>query len=362
MLDDFVKNSPVNCDSYSKQAFSKQRQYIRPEAIQELFLLVSAQFYKLLEYKTFRGYVVTAIDGSRLNLPDSEELERIYGTQISSGAPQIQALMSALYDVLNGIFLDASLNPCHASERDLAAQHFDALRQYSFSKVMVLMDRGYPSAKLIDALEQNSLKYVMRCPSTFITGMQLDDPDCIIEHKFNGSKIPHKLRIIRLEINETTEILATNILDSSFTAEDFKELYHLRWGIETAFDHLKNDAELENFSGVTDIAVRQDFYASMYLINLAQGTVFDMEEDFNDAHNSAENKYRYKQNLALTIGKLKPLVVRMVVTPSNLKRSRYLQTIEKEMLRYATPIRPGRSSPRGKKHVARKHHNTKKRV
>jgi IS4 transposase len=31
--------------------------------------------------------------------------------------------------------------------------------------------------------------------------------------------------------------------------EDFKELYHLRWGIETKYQMMKQRLELENFSG-----------------------------------------------------------------------------------------------------------------
>lgn len=361
-LDDFMKEMHMPSNTYSKQAFSKQRQYIRPEAIQELFFLVSTQFYQMAEYETYRGYVVTAIDGSKLNLPDSRELEEAYGTQLSSGAPQNQALASAFYDVLNGIFLDVSLNPCTANERELAKQHFETLQQYDFPKTMVLMDRGYPSGNLIDVLEEKNLSYVIRCPSTFIAGMQMDGPDCVIEHRFQKSSRSQKLRILRFEVKEQPVMLATNILDSSFTIQDFQELYHLRWGIETAFDHLKNNAELENFSGITKIAVLQDFYASLFLLNIAQSAVFESKEEFDKMHNSTENKHRYKQNLALTIGRLKVSVVKMIACPSDAQRRRYFKTITDELLRCATPIRPGRSSERNKKHKSRKHHNGKKRV
>lgn len=361
-LDDFMETMSMSFDSYSKQAFSKQRQYIKPEAIWELFDLVATQFYKLADFETYRGYVVAAIDGSRVNLPDSAELETAYGTQESSGTPQIQALVSGLYDVLNGIFLDASFNHCHASERDLAIQHLKSLEKYEFPKVILLMDRGYPSAKLIHAFEDKHLNYVLRCPSNFISEELLTGSDCVIERNFTHGEVPCVLRILRFDVNGETEILATNIMDTSFTVDDFKKLYHMRWGIETAFDHLKNHAQLENFSGTTQVAVLQDFYATMFLLNVAQGTAFESREEFNAIHNSEENKHQYKLNLAQTIGHLKISVVKMLICESDLVRLLYFNKICKTIMRCATPIRPDRSFARAKKHKSRRHHNSKRRV
>ncbi|MFL2132195.1 transposase, partial [Ruoffia sp. FAM 24228] len=46
--------------------------------------------------------------------------------------------------------------------------------------------------------------------------------------------------MVRLELSESTyECLITN-LDDNFTPNDLKELYHLRWGIETSFRDLKH--------------------------------------------------------------------------------------------------------------------------
>lgn len=61
------------------------------------------------------------------------------------------------------------------------------------------------------------------------------------------------------------EILVTNLYDKSLKIRDFKELYFKRWDVEIKYDALKNGLEIENFSGVTRIAIEQDFYASIYL-------------------------------------------------------------------------------------------------
>ena len=126
-LQAFVKELNVSWDSYSKQAFSQGRQRIKPEAIKALMSATQERFYQEANYATWKGMRVLAIDGSRYNLPTSEELREHYGIQKSSGE-QVQALGSCLYDVLNGLVLDAQLTRVDGNERELAKQHFDVLQ------------------------------------------------------------------------------------------------------------------------------------------------------------------------------------------------------------------------------------------
>ena len=77
-------------------------------------------------------------------------------------------------------------------------------------------------------------------------------------------------RLIKVELeNGEKEILCTSLSDSEkYLYEDFKELYHYRWNEEEAYKLLKARVELENFSGKTARAVRQDFYAKVFLMTL----------------------------------------------------------------------------------------------
>ena len=74
---------------YSKQAFSKGRQRVKPEAYQELFLSVVDDFYEKAALSNWKGYQLFGIDGTRLNLPCTNELAELYGTQTSQGAPAL---------------------------------------------------------------------------------------------------------------------------------------------------------------------------------------------------------------------------------------------------------------------------------
>lgn len=238
-------------------------------------------FYKDSDYKRFHGYRVMAIDGTKYNLPNNTEMKEVYGYQKSTNE-QPQALGSCLYDVLNGIVMDALIAPFNANERTLAKLHIEELSKIKTSKDLLLMDRGYPSADLITFIESKNIKYIMRCSNQFIKGMKITDSDCVITHKFAKSNSV-KIRVISFPISkDENEILITNIFDESFTIENFAELYHMRWNIEEKYDDLKNKLEIENFSGNSNIAVLQDFYATMFLNNIASIMALDCEDEIKE--------------------------------------------------------------------------------
>ena len=119
-LNAFFDEQKNNQIEYSKQAFSKGRQRIKPEAFQELFLAVVDKFYEKVELSSWHGYHLFGIDGTRMNLPCTSELSDLYGEQTSQGTPQVQALVSCLYDLLNGMIVDVRFEHCKSSERDAA--------------------------------------------------------------------------------------------------------------------------------------------------------------------------------------------------------------------------------------------------
>ena len=113
---------------YSKQAFSKGRKRIKPEAFQELFQSVVDSFYEKAELADWKGYQLFGIDGTRLNLPCTNELAELYGIQTNQGAPQVQALVSCMYDLLNGMIVDTRFAHCRSSERAAAKDMIGSFR------------------------------------------------------------------------------------------------------------------------------------------------------------------------------------------------------------------------------------------
>lgn len=340
----------------SRQAFSKRRQDVDPNGILYLLRGLSIQFYENADYRTWNGKRLLAVDGSRYNLPCTEATQNTYGTQISQGEPQVQGLGSNLYDVLNGFILDSSLNPCKSNERKLFLAHLDYLQELHIPEygAVLLLDRGYPSAELIHELEERKLHYVMRCSSEFIRSMTWNGNDCIVTHHFSKRKKEiAKFRMIHLPLGDSEEILITNLYDPTLGEDDFRELYHMRWGIESSYRTEKTFLSIENFSGETLIAIQQDYYATGFLFNMAQAIRFDMREDFDKAHNNGTNTLKYQQNLNRTIDELKKHVVKMIYSPLFFKGLELLR-IRRNLLRATCAIQPGRSYPRKRKHKTSK--------
>lgn len=347
---------------YSKQAFSKGRQRIKPEAFQTLFRCVVERFYKKAELTGWNGYHLFGIDGTRLNLPCTDELVGLYGTQTSQGAPQMQALVSCVYDLLNGIIVDTRFAHCKSSERTAAKDMITSFHVKNVKKPVFVMDRGYPSAELLDAIESAGHKFIMRCPTGFLRSMEILNEDNIIKHQFKKLKRWMKVRVIKIKLSaDSTEYLITNILDSDISVDDFRTAYWMRWGIESKYNDIKNKLEIENFTGYSSCAILQDFYATMFLANLAGVLEYDLHEEIEAAHRKPENRYQYKMNIAAAISVLKKRIVEMLSTRSARKRECLFAKMAVRLAKEVVPVRLHRSYERKRKHTASKYSNTTKR-
>ena len=299
--------------TYSKQAFSQGRQRIRPEAFKELSDVVVRGVYTQAVTKTWEKYHLLAIDGSRLNLPINPMLSQEFGEQITGGAPQPQALCSCLFDVLNGIIVDARLDGCRGNERKHAEE----------------------------MIRLRSVRWV--------------GEDTVVTHKFAKAKEPIQFRLVTVALpSGEKEYLITNLYDSALTVENFSDLYHHRWGIEVRYNDLKGKLQIENFTGSTPIAVRQDFFATLYLANLAGVIAIDYRDEIEAIHNTPENSREYRMNVNLTISQLKQNVITMLLYDSALDRVMHLNRIAHRLKSAVVPSRPGRSSPRKKQHALSK--------
>lgn len=358
-LNMFLRDINKANETYTKQAFSKGRNRIKPEAFKELVDVCVKAFYDCGRYDTFKDYRVMAIDDTKYNLPESAELLNKYGMQGSTN--QVQALGSCLYDTLNGMVIDAVFTPYNSNERELAEKHIEQLMEKRTAKDLILFDRGYPSAKLINTLDKQGFKYIMRYNSEFLKKVKPEGEDCIIEYTFSKTGITAKMRLLKVDIgNGNSEMLVTNVFDDEFNVDDFKKLYHMRWGIEEKYKDLKSKLDIENFSGTSDIAVQQDYYATVYLSNLAAAMVVDNKEKIQEHNEISNNKYQYKQNISQTIAELKLNLIELLMETSNLKRSRMLKEITKRLQKELIPIRKGRHYERKKKHYANRFANNKR--
>ena len=291
---------------------SKARQKISPSLYEDLNSRFIREIYEDREsVKLYNGLRIFGIDGTNIELPNmgilkdkkqTEEIQNIYGRRSNtSGELGVMSKASVIYDLENHIVLDGILNSYASSERAMAVEHIRQLKKYKKAhkekyKDLVIFDRGYPSIGLISYMNQENIDYLMRIQSNTFKEMEafkeseLDDTILELEitkdrlyqitrrekypllrefrEKLNvGETI--KVRVIKvvLETGEI-EVLITSLFDvETYPHLLFKELYFKRWGIELEYNILKNIFKVENFTGLTQIAINQDFFATLFTSN-----------------------------------------------------------------------------------------------
>lgn len=345
-LDSFFEIANKKEAPITKQGYSQAREKISPIAFIKMTNAVLKWYYEDDDYKKYKGYRLCAIDGTVLELNNSKTLRDAFGYVENKSMKVARALASCIYDVENEMILASKISKYTTSERDLAVELVEQLKELGLKNDLIIFDRGYPSSKLISYLEKSNIKYLMRVPRSFLKEInEAKNEDQIVTTKIDKETI--KIRVVRFVLNSgEEEILITNLLDESFTIDEFKALYFKRWGIEVKYDELKNKLQIENFTGDTPHTVEQDFYASMYLSNMASIAKAEANQKIVENNKGKNLKYEYKVNTNILIGKLKNSLVLMLLEENEKKRSKMLTKIIREISRNVIPIRPNRSNPR----------------
>lgn len=345
-LDDFFKKIIEGELTISKQAYSQARQKISPMVFVKLADHIIRWYYNKKAYKTFMGYRLSAIDGSTLELNNSKRLRDEYGYIRNQHIKVARAFTSAIYDIENDMILTSKITKYEANERTLAMELIEQLKEIGLKNDLILFDRGYPSAKLFKYLEGNEIKYLMRVKKRFSKAISAaKKEDQVIEMAHAGKTF--KVRVLRFKLDSgTDEILVTNLFDETLGIKEFKALYFKRWGIETKFNELKSKLQIENFTGDTPIAVEQDFYASIYLANMAALAKADANAKIEKRTAGKNLKHRYKVNTNVLIGKLRDTFIMILLEEDKETRLEKYSELMKELQRNCIPIRPCRTFER----------------
>lgn len=215
-------------------------------------------------------------------------------------------------------------------------------------KELILFDRGYPSTKLMALLANNGIDFVMRVQKNYFRKkIDANKEDQIIQLKHEKKR--YDVRVVRFMLQSgEEEILLTNLYDRKLTTEDFKKLYFTRWGIEVKYNDLKNKLVIENFTGMTKISIEQDFYATIYLSNIAEFARMQNEALLKEKHKNKELKYHYTSNMNVIIGTLKDQFILLLLEENPRKRNKLYKKIMDQIARSNVPIRADRQYPRNK--------------
>ena len=124
-----------------------------------------------------------------------------------------------------------------------------------------------------------------------------------------------KCRLVCVELDDGgIEVLCTSILDKQLLSyECFKELYHYRWNVEEGYKLLKSRLQLENFSGKTAVAVKQDFYAKVFTLTTAAVMAFPVDEQLKIEQQESKRKHEHQVNRTNALSMVREIVKTVLV-------------------------------------------------
>lgn len=366
----------------SKPGYLKQRMKLNPLAFYELYRHHNRNFYAEPGFSAFHGYLVLAADGSGINIPTTKETLEEFGTSSRKGSkPQAAIGLGCLYDVMNRMVLESDCCRCKFDEMGLAEEQVDRVPETigTSQPFLVVMDRGYPSTAAFIRMMEKGILFLVRLKSSDYKKEQagLSEPDTWVDIHLDKSRIRHykgtdigqrmkelghiTLRMVKVPLPEgREEVLITNLPSKTFDHLQIAELYHMRWGIETAYETLKDRLQMENFTGTKPILLQQDIYSTIYISSLAEDIIRDAEAELDEKEK--HRRHKMMVNRTLSIGILKNDLIYILLETDAQKQDRLFRQIYEDISKNLVPIRPDRHYHRTKGQLAGKYSNTHKRA
>ena len=348
-------------------AVSQRRAQISPETFRDVFHRFNTSCE---DSGNFRGYRLLAVDGTSVNIPRNPNAPSfVQNESAPNGYNQLH--LNPLYDLCSKTFYDALIQP--EPQKDEIGALIEMLNRNHFSeKTIIIADRGYESYNVMaHLLEKPNMDFLIRIKQNRsamreVARLPMFELDCDIaftitttqtnedkQKRYIFLQVPKKskpgaktrrgrwdfqspyqmkLRIVRFQL-ETGEFetIATS-LPRTFTLEDIRELYHLRWGIETSFRDLKYTLGLVNLHGKRDAFAEQEIYASLTAFNFASRVCREVA-----VRQPKDGMYAYKVNFKMAVA----LCREFIRTPKA-----DADKLLNDIARYTIPIRPGRQDER----------------
>ena len=361
-----------SADAASSSAFVQQRKKINQEALPSLFRTFVR---KTDAIRTYKGLRLIAADGSDIQIPANPNHPDSFFPDTNGQSPYSLLHLDAMYDLLQRTYMDATLlGQRKTNERSALCAMVD---RSELENVLLIADRGYEGFNLMAHIQEKGWKYLIRIQdvaSSRCIAAGLDLPDekefdlfvdlslttrqtkevkllcqSINQYRLISATAPFDFlprnnrkhdpvvfyhlpfRIVRFQIAEDSyETVLTNLDAKAFPPLELKKLYHMRWGIETAFRKLKYTLGLLHFHAKKVEFIYQEVFARLIMYNFAELIASSVIVSKADA------KHAYKANFSVAVHVCRQFLLGNVSPPA----------VEALIRRHVSPIRPGRSSPR----------------
>lgn len=363
---ELMKYFSFEVETATSSAFVQQREKILPEALEFLFHKFTSSS---VNPKYYEGYRMFAVDGSDLSIahnPNDTE-NHFVATENAKGYNLLH--LNAMYDLLSRVYVDAIVQPGR-KENEFQALTDMVDRSDIKEKTILLADRGYESYNVFEHIVKKGWNYVIRVKDINSNGIssglilpkkkEFDVNYSILltrrhtneikahpekykfmpaNQKFDYLPVGDKgnyiinFRVVRFAISEDSyEVIITNLPENEFPAEKIKEMYHMRWGIETSFRELKYAIGLTSFHSKKTAYIIQEIFARLTIYNFCEIITTHVVVQKED------RKYGYQVNFTIAISIcLHYFRCRDAVSPPNVEA-----LIQKNIL----PVRNGRKDPR----------------
>jgi len=187
------------------------------------------------------GFLVMACDGSRLECPRSQELEkRLKPSGKTDSAPML--MVSALVLLPVGLLWAWKVGPGNASELEMLLQLLPTLPR----RTLLVADAFYQGYDLYTAIARAKMSFLVRASSR--SQLYTDEKKRLThfreglvwywpEEAQNKHRPPLRLRVIRVRGKKKKDVwLLTNVLDNQrLGRRRAAEIYRWRWGVEGVF-------------------------------------------------------------------------------------------------------------------------------
>lgn len=301
---ELLEHSGYALDTATSSAFIQQRDKLLPFALEFILHEFTLSFSNMRRH---RGYRLLAVDGSDFHTPtNAREPDNFFQSHPGKKGYNLFHL-NALYDLGNRVYVDALIqNRREANENRALTAMVD--RTQITGPVIVIADRGYESYNNLAHIERKGWNYLVRIKDVNCNGIlsgihppQTPEYDIHIQKiltrkqtnhvkaqpevfrflpntsKFdfldpNENKFyPMTLRIVRFKIPGTAyETVVTNLDSNQFSPDEIKNLYAMRWGIETSFRELKYAVGLSAFHSKKMEYIVQEVFARLIMYNFSE--------------------------------------------------------------------------------------------
>lgn len=373
-------NNINDVKNISSPGLFKQREKLNPDAFTYLMQESLKEFYigYKNEVKTYKGYLLTGIDGSDFEIPNTKSSrERYNGKQQNQCA---RVTISTCYDLLNHYTLDTIVESYDYSETEMAKKHYEIINKEQLLgnfKSIRIMDRNYRNLSNIYHYIKNNDKFLIRIAASVYEkeNQSMKSNDEIIEIKYEYNRARYykntdpefydyfssgntiKVRCVKVELETgEIEVLLTNLEKDKFTTDEIRKLYNLRWQIEINYKHLKNNLKIENITSSKEILIKQDIYSQVLVSNMLQAFINDNNENINQE----KYKNKMKTNMNMSVGIFKNTLIYILLEDNDKKRSEMMDKFCMAIEKYIIPIKPGRKNQRNNNPKNRYHVNQRK--